>query len=94
MKAKFINESLNEYSNPWVKTDKGGKALLDYEANVIDILIGTMGEDEAFASMEIPFVGEMLAKAAQRRKSPERFARQVMRMADAEWKENGMKNKI
>ena len=91
MKAKFINESLNEYSNPWVKTDKGGKALLDYEAKVLDVLIGTMGEDEAFASMEIPFVGEMLAKAAQRRKSPERFARQVMRMADEEWTRNGEK---
>jgi hypothetical protein len=94
MNVKLVRESLYEYSNPWVKTDKGGKALLDYEAKVLDVLIDAMGEDEAFASMEIPFVGEMLAKAAQRRKSPERFAMQVMKIADDEWTRNGWKESV
>lgn len=80
--------SINEYSNAWAKTDKGGEALLAYEEKVLNILLRDMEEDQAYAALEVPFIGEMLAKAAQRRKDPERFARQIIRMAQDEWIRN------
>ena len=83
------NRRVNEYSNSWVKTDKGSNSLLAYTDKVMNYLLKDMEEEEAWATMDVPFVQELLAQAAQKRKDPERFARRVKQIAQEEWQRNG-----